>query len=273
MYPSKEEKSFHAIGNSFLAVFGFIGGVGTIFSLDKNTLGVWYYVIIVACFCVSVIFFIRILAYLIKNQKLLIRYLTYLIAPKHPLIIQKKECIYTFIDRTHMDYRKNFKIQSKISELYSFYDMYMWTKDYKKQHLVPMNSDTITVERSEDQWQFYCITFNQACGKNQIHETGVHMPSLYDPKKESQLFLSTGIFEPTISLSLCVVIKNGLKFKAGSTFCRIYNYYYGRAADCEIPLEIISIPQNEGGGYKLSYNTTYPIKNARYKLVWEFEGE
>lgn len=241
--------------------------------LDKEKLGSWYYIIVIAVSIVVLVCIFWFLSHTIKNQKQLSRRLVFYFAPKGSLVLLNKICTYTFVDRTHMTYRKDFKIKSRIQDLRAFYDMYMWTKDYQKQTLQSINSDTLADTFAEDQWQFYSIRFDETCGKNKIHETGVFMPLLEDPDKKSQLFLSTGIFEPTVSVSLRVVIKNGLHFKENSTFCNIYNYYYGITPDQKIPLEVHEIPQSEGGGYQISYDTKYPIKGARYKLVWRFEGE
>jgi hypothetical protein len=185
--------------------------------------------------------------------------------------VRDKDSIYTFIDRTHMTFCKKFKVQSKIKDLRTFYDMYIWTKNYKKQEVKALYSDTITHELSEDQWQCCCITFDSFYGKNKVHDTGIFMPSLVDDNKESLLLLSTGIFEPTIKASLTVIIKGGLKFIEGSTFCHVYHYYYGRSADETIPVDIEL--DDDGEGYKISYSIKYPLKNAKYKLVWKFEGD
>lgn len=256
------------------ACFGFLGTLATLIGLDRETVGIWYYIILGSLCILCAVGIFGVIIYAIKEQKLVIRYLVYLISPKQPLILLDKTCIYTFRDRTHMTYQKNFTIQSKIPTLHSFYDMYMWTKDYKKQEIETINStDKITHEYTQEQWQFYCINFSDFIGKNKIYKTGIFMPSLEDPKKESQLFLSTGIFEPTTSITLQVVIQNGLKFREGSTYCKVYNNYYGRAADDQVPLNIEQIADDEGGGQKISFSIKYPVKGARYRLTWEFEGK
>lgn len=53
----------------------------------------------------------------------------------------------------------------------------------------------------------------------------------------------------------------------------VYNYYYGKSADKKIPLNPVPISDEDGTGFKISFDEKYPIKNARYKLVWKFEGE
>ncbi len=258
------------IVNTFCGIFGVIGTVVAVITLDAEKMEIWYYIIIFACILVAAVCGIRLLANVVSSQGTFMRYINYLVSPKSPLVLLEKECTYTFLDRTHMEYAKRFKIQSKVSELHTFDDMYMWTKDYKKQRIEPLNADKITYEYTEDQWQFYIITFDTFYGKNKIHETGIRMPDLEDPKKESQLFLSTGIFEPTVKICLNVVIKGGLRFKQDSAFCYVYNYYYGRAADSQMPVRVDLLP--EGEGYKISYSIKYPVKGARYKLVWEFEN-
>lgn len=273
MKQNEDEKSVRGILAPIPFAVSGIVDVAAVATLDKVKLGIWYYVIIGVISLVCIVCFIRLLAYAVRNQNLFIRILLFKASPNQSLILKSKECVYTFIDRTHMQYLKKFSILSKIPDLRVFYDMYMWTKDYKSQQLQPINSDTVIDTYSEDQWQYYGIRFDEPCGKNKVHNTGVFMPSLEDPKKESQLFLSTGIFEPTVSVSLCVVIRGDLKFKEGSTFCKVYNYYYGKSADKKIPLNPVPISDEDGTGFKISFDEKYPIKNARYKLVWKFEGE
>ncbi len=274
MIQENNNKRYKNLLSFFLACFGFLGSLATFVGLDPKTIGFWYYIIVGSLGILFTVGIFGVLIYAIKEQKLVIRYLIYLISPKQPLILLDKACTYTFLDRTHMTYEKKFKIQSKITTLHSFYDMYMWTKDYKQQKITTINpADKISHQYTQEQWQFYCINFSDFIGKNKIYNTGIFMPSLEDPSKESQLFLSTGIFEPTTSITLQVVIRNRLKFKEGSSYCNIYNNYYGRAADDQVPLKIEQITDNEGGGQKILFTVKYPIKGARYKLTWEFEGE
>lgn len=269
----EDEKSIFTFLRPASFAFSFIIDISAFLLLDKETLDFWYYIIVSAVSIVVLACFLWIVVHIIKNRKQISRRLVFYFAPKGSLVLLDKICTYTFVDRTHMTYRKDFIIKSRIQDLRSFYDMYMWTKDYQKQTLQSINSDTLADTFAEDQWQFYGIRFDEACGKSKTHKTGVFMPSLEDPDKKSQLFLSTGIFEPTVSVSLRVVIKNGLQFKENSAFCNVYYYYYGITPDQKIPLDIKEIPQDEGGGYQISYSTKYPIKGARYKLVWKFEGE
>lgn len=269
----EDEKSVFTFLRPASVVFAVLMDISAFFLLDKEKLGFRYYLIVGAVSIIALACFFWMLVHIIKNRKQISRRLVFHFAPKGSLILLNKTCTYTFVDRTHMTYRKDFNIKSRIQDLRSFYDMYMWTKDYQKQTLQPINSDTLADTFAEDQWQFYGIRFDEACGKNKVHETGIFMPSLEDPDKKSQLFLSTGIFEPTVSVSLRVVIKNGLQFKENSAFCNIYHYYYGITPDQKIPLDVIEIPQDEGGGYQIFYSTKYPIKGARYKLVWKFKGE
>jgi hypothetical protein len=172
-----------------------------------------------------------------------------------------------------MTFQKRITIQSKTKELKTYYGRYIWTKDYKQHPIETINSDTITEEYREEYWQYYCISFDTFYGKNKVHETGIYMPSLSDPNKESQLYLSTGIDEPTINACLKVIIKNGLKFSRGSTFCDIFYYDRGRAYDERIPVKIVTRSDDDGGGYEISHNIKYPVKNARYKLIWKFDSD
>lgn len=273
MKQKKADTPYQRWINIFMVGFGFFGGLASLVALDKEEAGVWYYVITIGLFLLFAGSFIWLIVYGAKNHHKFFRWLAFQFSKKELYILENKTCIYTFVSRTEMKFEKIFEIRSKVAALDSFTDRYMWSKDYKKQVMHTTNNDIISKEYTQEQWQFYCIHFDEPCAKNKIHETGIIMPSLEDPKKESQLFLSTPISEPTASVTLCVVIQNGLKFKNDSTFCNVYYDYNGRVANEKIPLKVDHASEREGDGYKISHTIPYPIRGARYQLVWKFEGE
>lgn len=273
MKQKKDDTHYQTWINIFIAGFGFFGGLASLVCLNKEEAGVWYYVITIGLFLFCTGSFIWLIVYGAKNHHKFFRWLAFQFSKKELYILEEKIGTYTFVNRTEMEFEKRFEIRSKVAALDSFTDRYMWSKDYKKQVIQPINNDTISREYQQEQWQFYCIHFDEPCAKNKTHNTGIRMCSLEDPKKESQLFLSTPISEPTVSVTLCVVIKNGLKFKSGSTFCNVYYDYNDRVANKKIPLKIEHATEHEGDGYKISHTIPYPVRGARYQLVWKFEGE
>jgi len=254
------------IACTILALIAYFLGVVAV----KDKMFGWLFILlIIVGSLAAVVFVIFVFIAIVKSKTRLRQFINYHTLPKKPSFLLKKDITYHFTSRTNMTFTKLFHIKSKQGGVNSFTDRYMWTKNREEKcELSALFNDTIVILPDDAHWHTYTINFKPLC-KNDIHQTGMQIKNLHDPEKKSQLFLSTGIFEPTKELKLMVQFNNPLKIKNNSAEIEIYHTYHAQYPNDRRKVDI----KEKNNGYFIEYHEKYPLNGACYKLVWQFEEE
>ena len=248
----------------FLAIYGFQP------TLDNRL----YWAFLFIGFAFLLAYIISIIIFLAIHKKGGLRIINFWSAPKKPIYFLKKSMEYRFETRTKLSFRKEFEVVAKQKNVRDLPDRYTWSKDRNMPcRIEALNpNDTIVPEGIAEYWHEYTIQFSRNLEKNKPYQTGIIMPELIDDEKKSQLFLSSGIYEPTKELYMKVVIQSPLRFKKGSAKLLVYHTYFARYPSKEYPLEIKAY--NNGAndtGFYIEHRGLYPITGACYKITWEFD--
>lgn len=181
--------------------------------------------------------------------------------------ITNKECIYTFISRTEMEYTKRHTIISNIKELTNFCDKFKWSKEQKINEIDIVSSNPnhkISIKRIEN-WHQYNVTFD-AIGKRQSEDINITLRNLIDKEKESMLFLSSNVVCRTKKLRLVVRFKD-YNLKPQNIKYKIFDNYA-----CDSPLLQEDLEYNEEE-HKIEKIELMPIYGYRYEISWDFEND
>lgn len=252
--------------NIIMSVIGVLGLVLTII-LGANQMGILF-VISLACLALFVIgYIIYAFLYLTKNAETLSRFINYITLPKSNFIILKREIFYEFIDRTHMIHIKKIKLRSMIDNLHEFTDRYKWSKNVECYMEELIDEQTISKKWSDVHWHYYSIILDKYYKKGDEFDTGIIMPNLIDEKKESTLFLSTGIFDPTKELVLKVKISNTLEIESAKV--SVYKSYFDLSAASIVQLT----PVYNRDSAEIIFTCKYPLMGAKYIIQWCFKNE
>lgn len=181
--------------------------------------------------------------------------------------ISNKECIYTFISRTEMEYTKKHSIISNVKDLTNFCDKFKWSKEQKIDEIKISSSNPshkIAIKRVEN-WHQYNVEFD-AIGKKQTEDINISIRNLIDKEKESMLFLSSNVVCRTKRLRLVVRFKD-YNLKPKNIRYKIFDNYA-----CDFPLLQEDIKYNEEE-HKIEKIESMPIYGYRYEISWDFEND
>ena len=198
-----------------------------------------------------------------KDSINFINYLRYLFTATSSYSLNIREATYEFIDRTHMVHTKHVVLKSAVNNFYQFTDRYNWSKK-SACNLKPIyDGQQITYSWQEQGWNFYTILLNKALKKRDTIETGIIIEDLVDESKESMLFLSSGIYEKTKLLRLCVkfgpeLMPKRIKFKIYKNPFDPLPYFEKELAYDHVKNQIL-------------LDVKYPIFSYKYFIVWEFD--
>lgn len=193
------------------------------------------------------------------------RYVKYKIHPTGKYIYKMKKSTYEFKDRTHMIHNKTFVVINKTPNLRFFEDRYSWSKPNCECHPITLDKHhSILCKWNENNGCSYLIKLDKYYKKDKIFKTGVKM-ELEDNEKESQLYLTTAIYEKTKLLILEVKFNANLVPLGGVGKILIYKDY---SVQPELIFEDELQYDNKKG--RLYYKEEYPLFNHRYEINWEF---
>lgn len=181
--------------------------------------------------------------------------------------ILEKECVYTFLSRTEMQYTKKHVLFSKVNNLSRFCDKFKWSKEQKVEDIkiksnVPHHR--ISVQRIEN-WHQYTVDF-PGIGKGQQQTVSITLDGLSDPNKESILFLSSNIVCRTKELKLVIELKD-TTLRPENIKYKVYDNYA-----CEFPVINRSLQFNSLDR-TISVTETKPIYGYRYVISWDFADD
>ena len=248
-----------------LALIGFFLSVTRM----KTAMVDWLYFLLLSIGILVVAGYIIFIFIAIKKTKFnLLHFALFQFQTKKPFYLREKYAEYTFETRELMTYKKTFHIKCKQSGIREILDKYVWTKNREEKCVItPLYGDTICNFQEDAYWHVFSIRLRKVLCKNESYKTGYEMNNLQDPKRKSSPELSSGTFEATKKLHLKVVLRNPLQIKENSAVVEIYN-----ASSNNYPSERHAVEIKEfNGGCSIEYVKYYPIKGARYRLLWEFD--
>lgn len=190
-------------------------------------------------------------------------YFNYLLGPKYGYIMNLRETKYEFMDRTHMRHEKKYEIKSLVNNLSIFTDRYFWSKDSKCVVEPLYKKHYIAYQWMDEGANFFSILFENPNKKGSVIHTGIKIDNLVDENKESELFLSTGIYERTKKLRMLVKFNKELIPK--NIKLRIF-----KDASITYPIFEYELKYDYENCHIL-YEDSYPIYGYKYNIVWEFE--
>lgn len=202
-----------------------------------------------------------------KVYYLIKKVIQYYLRKNDSYFVENKECIYTFISRTEMEYTKKHTIVSNVSNLMHFCDKFKWSKEQKVEdiHIVSnINGQSVKVRRVEN-WHQYIVEFNEL-GKGQRQEISITITNLCDPNKESILFLSSNIVCRTKKLRLVVCFKDS-QLKPINIKYKIFDNYA-----CDFPLFQNNLVFDTVE-HKIEVIEKFPIYGYKYEISWDFEND
>jgi|GEM_PF-2066909 len=260
-------------------VFVVLGAISSLISIgtfvkkiiDNHTVVFsWSYIIALV---IAILFFLifaikRNTTFRYELKKFFVYYFTH---TDESLFIERKESIYIFKDRTHMEHIKNHVIRSKVSQLCNYSDKFKWSKPQSKAEEDKMLKNlsangtgcNISTKRNEN-WIEYTLNFT-GIGKGETKELGITLKNLEDSNMESLLFLSGNVIYKTKEFLLKVVIEDVSLFPTNIEY-KIYNNYASSFPVFTKKLDF----KNEGTKKCIEYIESKPIPGYRYVISWEF---
>ena len=191
--------------------------------------------------------------------------------------VLSKECIYTYISRTELKYKKIHTIQSNTGNVTSFSDKFKWSVEQKLDDIKIscLSCGTNMILKREENWHCYTINF-PAIVKGNKKTLPIEIVDLKDPDKRALPFLSSNIIDKTKKLVLKVVFSSDVdpqnfKYKIFDNYssnCPIYC----EDKDSSIPLKKRHMHYDQET-HTLSVTEFYPIEGYKYLLSWDFKGE
>jgi hypothetical protein len=250
---------FSNLTNIIAALVTIIFGPPTIYNLSQGNLKLVFIFLVVLIICYASIF-----VYSIKKDSIkFLYYFSYFFTPKRAYVLNLRETIYEFIDRTNMAHTKNYEIKVLVDNFFGFTDTYTWSKEYKciLNSINPKHH--VTYQWRDQGKNFFSINFDRHYGKDEIIKTGIEINNLVDENKESELFLSAGIYERTKLLRMIVKFNKELEPK--NIKLRIYKNYSDSCPFLEKDLKY------DFEKCQILYQDKYPIYDHKYYIIWEFD--
>jgi len=191
------------------------------------------------------------------------RFIKYKLQTKGKYIYDYRENSYEFIDRTHMQHIKNFKVKNYTPNIRFFEDRYNWSKpgaECKPKNLY--NHQEIAYTWKENNGCSYLIKLERYYAIREIFDVGIVI-DLVDEEKQSQLYLQAAIYEKTKLLRLKLKFNGNLIPK--EIKLSIYKDYHTQPELRDVK----ELLYNNREGCIL-YEEKYPLINHRYEITWEF---
>lgn len=200
----------------FVDVFSFILNLmGSIITIYQFILGcktgiIWHY--ITAALLLLILIFLIIFRN--KISEYILKYIMNLTCPDKIYKLKSKEVIYEFISREDMKHEKKFNVEVLHDGFIGITDKFKWTGEGE---LIPEATETDqTIELLDKKFgmQRYKIKFqnNKSYSKHDsVPEMKMMIKNIKDPKHQSSLHLSSGIFEITDCLILHIIFDKNLK--------------------------------------------------------------
>lgn len=260
------------------AIISLLSGLATIADVAKNYAKdskiTFSYITIIGIIItiLTIIIFIlrRNVGFTYKINKILKYYFSH---TNDSLEVENKESVYTFKDRTHMEFTKTHKIKSKVAQLSEFCDKFKWSKpqnlDEVSQMLKSIKSNnpnhTITTSRYEN-WLKYSVGFD-GIGKGDTQNISITIPNLEDPKQESLTFLSSSVTFKTKDMYMKVIFEDPNLIPQNVEYKIFKNYASNFPLICkELDVKVL---QNSNHRY-IECNESMPIPGYRYVITWNF---
>lgn len=199
----------------------------------------------------------------IYYKSAVLRYIRYLFSKSGNYLVLVRETRYEFLSRTEMYHEKKYKIQSKINDLQELNTRFGWSKEKDLTPIPIINSHSIAKTWKSDKMIYFTILFDRHYRKNEVLTTGFKLTNLEDPNKESQLYLSTGIFEKTKLVRLILKFEKTLIPK--NIEIKIYKKYFDLSPIFHESLEY------DFENREVVFEHDYPLKLSKYMITWEFE--
>ena len=257
---------FSVLNTTIMTIISLTSLVATIVTGAKN-MGIWYYISLFILIISLGGYCVYALTYAYRNRGVFSRFIAYSLLKKEPYIVLKRESLYEFVDRENMKHKKEITVQSTTKRLHEFTDRYKWSKEGPCDIVVLQTDQKVIRQFKDIHWNYYTIALDRYYNKGENSVTGIEMPSLKDEKRESELFLSSGVFEPTRELHLKVCAHQPLKFVSAKV--KVFRTYFDLVAFDTNDLE----PEYNDNCSVLSFTWKYPLMGAKYMIEWAFEDE
>lgn len=177
--------------------------------------------------------------------------------------VNLKETVYEFKSRTQMFHQKKINITSRTNDLISISSRYGWSKD----EVIPIKTlnknHQIVKTWKSDKMMNFTILFDRYYRKGETLTTGFKLENLNDKNKESDLYLSTGIFEKTKLVRLILLFEKNLL--PINIELKVFKNYF------DISPYIIKKLEYDYAKKKIVFEHSYPIKLSKYIITWEFD--
>lgn len=250
------KKSLLGIINIIAAVITILMVIPVILASNKHRL---LYLIIY----ISLLLLIVFLLIYFRFKEDTFRYLKYFFTKSGKYNVNLKETVYEFKSRTQMFHQKKINITSKTNDLINISSRYGWSKD----EVIPIKTlnknHQIVKTWKSDKMMNFTILFDRYYRKGETLTTGFKLENLNDKNKESDLYLSTGIFEKTKLVRLILLFEKNLL--PINIELKVFKNYF------DISPYIIKKLEYDYANKKIVFEHSYPIKLSKYIITWEFD--
>lgn len=210
--------------------------------------------------------FIVFVSYIILIYKsVTVRFLKYFFTKNGNYNVLLRETIYEFKSRTEMYHEKKYIIRSNRNDLQEISTRFGWSKE---QILTPTTINPkhqIVKTWKSDKMTHFTILLERHFKKGEVFTSGFKIDNILDKRKESLLYLSTGIFEKTKKVRL--LVKFNVKLIPKNIEIKIFKNYFDLSPMFTNKLDY------DFENKEVSFEHLYPIKLSKYLITWEFEND
>ena len=261
MLPMKENGKLSVIASICTLVFI----IPTIASLIAGIIRQDLLSIIVSSIMIGVLLIIfcaiLIQAFSKKHKSIIYRWLKYITTHKENTLLIERNSYYEFKDREHILHKKKFIVYGR-NDFDSFTDRYVYSGDQCCKLNAPLSSQRIIDENKRLGWSFYTIKSDTRVKKGDSETFEMAMDEIYDSNHSSMLYLSTGIYEQTKCLKMCVKFGNSVTPRNAKI--KVYADYTSLT-----PLEKRELIFDTNSRC-LNYDLKYPVSHYKYEITWDF---
>lgn len=181
--------------------------------------------------------------------------------------LKKRVLYYEYKSRETLYHAKGFSLIPKTENLGGFKDRFIYSGNSNPTLKKLFPGQEINRLERDHGWDFYQITLKNKPTRGKIVNVGMEMDDINDPEHSAKPFLSTGIYEPTQELTMCVKFdKETIKMVKDVYFLTFNSYIDVNPIDYE-RLQIDYV--NSCVVKRLSY----PIYHYKYMIKWRFDDE
>lgn len=247
---------------SIISIVAFIPSVGTLIDgiIERKITSIIVSSIIAG---IALIAFIAtfIHAFSKKHKSLIYRWLKYKTAHKEHTLLLERNTYYEFKDREHIIHGKKFKVFGRL-DFDTFTDRYVYSGDQKCKLNAPLSGQKIIDENKRLGWSFYTIKSETRFKKGDTQTFEMKMDEIDDSNHSSMPYLSTGIYEQTKRLIMCV--KFGVSVTPKNAEIKVYSDYTSITPIDHRPLIF------DTNDRCLKYEIKYPVHHYKYEITWDF---